>query len=281
VSESVVLFNPEPSPVFCKLPTGKVQRIQVNPAWNIWGLKKEVGLQTKYDDKQIDKIMYNGQALPDDYQSLHEHGLQIDGGTTLHCTEKVAAGGAKKWGPIKTTYLWAGSSMKVDFKDKGMPSAAAARARKSTVKKSMISGEVAALDVVPGGANVLEDVDEETAEEDAALEAFWASRQESVTKEQQRSYYEHEDEGYVEPEEIEIPDLGFAFGSTEEDKSLAPEDRGTKVRKGDLDYHILSCCMCCCPCLRPTPEEVDADSDDDSDDEDGAALMPAGKSVET
>ena len=62
VSESVVLFNPEPAPVFCKLPTGKVQRIQVNPAWNIWGLKKEVGLQTKYDDKQIDKIMYNGQV---------------------------------------------------------------------------------------------------------------------------------------------------------------------------------------------------------------------------
>jgi hypothetical protein len=272
--DATLLFNPEPVPVFVKLPNNKVQRIQVNPAWNIWGLRKEIEKQTKFPSKQIEKIMYNGQNLPDDYQSLHDHGLEFDGGTTLHCTEKsTTPTGARKWGPIKTTYLWAGSSMRVDFKDKGMPSAAGAR--KSTVKKStMKSGETGALAVVQAGPIIPEEIDEE---EEEALAAFWAERQESVAKEAQRSYYEHEDEGYVEPEEIEVPDLGFAFGMAEQDPSKPPADQGTKVRKGDLDYHLLSCCMCCCPCLRPTPAEVDADSDSDSDDEGegGTALLIA------
>ena len=61
----------------------------------------------------------------------------------------------------------------------------------------------------------------------------------------QEAYYEHDDEGFVEPEVIVVP--------PEAQLPFVSDGQAEVLQKGDLDFHYVTCCMRVMPCLRCAP----------------------------
>jgi len=289
VANTKLYFNPESFPVFMKLPNGQVKRFMLNPAMNIYGLKKQIDADLGFPRQKIHKIVYAGKTLEDDLLPLYRYDIEQDGGATLEILEKEEMTGPKtgnKWKAVKATYVWGASTLKVDYgedyKGSGFSNRKSTVVRRSTVSRRSTRGASAISQPTTGGqqSETLDEVEEEDDEVESYYEkkhdqhqqalklqkSMNSLKQQEAAPEKNRAFLVIEDEGYVEPEEISVQGL-FSIQPKGKGQSGAVVDpdqaQMAKVRKGDLDYHLLSCCMCCCPCLRPKPYEIDSDDEDD------------------
>jgi len=242
VDGSRVFVDPEHFTVFVKLPNNKVHKLAVQMSDSVRILRARITDELGWPADKIGTLMHAGEPMADE-KMLHDCAFETDGSGAITVLEPLQPG-KNKWGSVNTSYLWGGSAMKVNWAGKPPDSAP----HKALAKQ-------------PSEKIVLPDIDAsqpgESKEAQAELALIDEYAQRRASRRSTEAYYEHDDEGFVEPEVIVVP--------PEAQLPFVSDGQAEVLQKGDLDFHYVTCCMRVMPCLRPKADEEPFDSDDEVD----------------